>query len=295
NPADLFDKNKSYYGMFDPSRCYTTTSNSFIFGSTKTNLDDPCAGAFWDGNFLNWLTTRKTDVIYQALVGGAPKPAQANVDGTANSLAGQDKTGENGASASTCVDNTKSCWRFVKFVPAATLAGRVPTTLAPDGAGGALGRFLGAGEGKLYVNDDATSDPFDNTAPANQYKLQVDLTTEPDVPSGTGLMSGTCGDKNDPNFAGHLICYRRDRSLGLFQKLRLDAMRVAIMFVDAGGGNAGNLQFLFDAPFISSSVTNIRNPPVQSHSPLADPLYEGLCYIRKPQGLCYDNTSASYT
>src|SRR3989441_149309 len=237
---------------------------------------------------------RKTDVIYQALVGGAPKPAQANVDGTANSLAGQNKTGESGSSANDCSGNSKSCWRFVKFVPTAALAGRVPTTLAPDAAGGALGRFLGNGEGKLYVNDDATSDPF-NTATANQYILQVDLTTEPDVPSGTGSMSGTCGDERDPNFAGHLICYERDRSLGLFQKLRLDAMRVAIMFVDAGGGNAGNLQFLFDAPFNPSSVTNIRNQAVQSHSPLAEALYEGLCYIRKSQGLCYDNTPASYT
>ena len=296
-PADTFDPTHNYYGMFDPFRCYTTNSNSFIYGSTKTNNtdpSDPCVGTFWDGNFLNWLTMRKTDVIYQALVGGAPKPAQANVDGTANSLAGQNKTGESGSSANDCSGNSKSCWRFVKFVPTATLAGRVPTTLAPDVAGGALGRFLGSGEGKLYVNDDATSDPF-NTATANQYILQVDLTTEPDVPSGTGSMSGTCGDERDPNFAGHLVCYKRDRSLGLFQKLRLDAMRVAIMFVDAGGGNAGNLQFLFDAPFISSSVTNIRNQPVQSHSPLAEALYEGLCYIRKSQGLCYDNTPASYT
>src|SRR5256712_1669640 len=146
-PADTFDPTHNYYGMFDPFRCYTTNSNSFIYGSTKTNLNENCAGTFWDGNFLNWLTMRKTDVIYQALVGGAPKPAQANVDGTANSLAGQDKTGENGSSANTCADNTKSCWRFVNVVPTATLAGRVPTTPAPDAAGRALGRFLGAGEG----------------------------------------------------------------------------------------------------------------------------------------------------
>src|SRR5207244_395406 len=72
-------------------------------------------------------------------------------------------------------------------------------------------------------------------------------------------------------------------------------MRVAIMFVDAGGGNAGNLQFLFDAPFNPSSVTTIRNQLVQSHSPLAEALYEGLCYFRKSQGLCYNNTPASYT
>ena len=293
-PADRFDPNHRYYGMFDPFRCYATSSNSFTHGSVKITINEICAGTFWDGNFLNWLTMRKMDVIYQAIVGGAPKPAQANADGTANSLAGQNNTGENGKSSSTCADNGKSCWRYVKFVPTADLAGRVPTTLAADAAGGVSGRFLGSGEGTLYVNDssNATADPFDTNL-ANQYTIQVDLTTEPDVPSGTGSTSGTCNEL-DPNFAGHLICYKQDRSLGLFQKLRLDAMRVAIMFVDAKDGNAGNMQFKFDAAFNAASVTNIRNQQIQTHSPLAEALYEGLCYYRKSQGLCYNNAPASY-
>src|SRR2546425_4584824 len=304
-PADTFDLNHTYFGMFDPFRCYGTNSNSFTYASTKINVSDPCLGTFWDGNFLNWLAMRKMDIIYQALVGGAPKPAQANADGTANSLAGQTKTGENGSSSSNCSTNNKTCWRYVKFVPAATLVGRVPATYATsttttDGyclANGCLGLFFGSGEGTLYVNDssNATANPFDsaNVSQVNQINLQVDLTTEPDVPSGNSSTSGTC-DELDPNFAGHLICYKRDRSLGLFQKLRTDAMRAAIMFVDAGGGNAGNMQFLFDAAFNSSSVTNIRNQAVQTHSPLAEALYEALCYYRKSQGTCYNNTPASY-
>src|SRR5881296_2426008 len=291
-PADIFDPNHSYFGLFDPFRCYTTNSNSFTFGSIKINTFDVCAGTFWDGNFLNWLAMRKMDIIYQALVGGAPKPAQANADGTANSLAGQDKTGENGKPSQDCSANNKSCWRYVKFVPTATLAGRVPATLPVDGGGGLAGRYFGSGEGFLYVNDDSDVNPF-NAASANQYHLQVDLTTEPDVPSGNSSTSGTC-DELDPNFAGHLICYKRDRSLGLFQKLRTDAMRAAIMFVDAGTGNAGNMQFLFDAAFNSSSVTNIRNQAVQTHSPLAEARYEALCYYRKSQGTCYANSPASY-
>ena len=31
-PADIFDSTKSYYGMFDPLRCYTTDANSFNYG-----------------------------------------------------------------------------------------------------------------------------------------------------------------------------------------------------------------------------------------------------------------------
>src|SRR5438876_878223 len=82
------------------------------------------------------------DIIYQALVGGAPKPAQANADGSADSMAGQDKTGENGSPSSNCSDNSKSCWRYVKFVPTATLVGRVPTFLPADFAGGMAGRYF---------------------------------------------------------------------------------------------------------------------------------------------------------
>src|SRR3989454_12250559 len=147
-PADTFNPTHNYYGMFDPFRCYTTNSNSFTYGSTKTNNiepSDPCAGTFWDGNFLNWLAMRKVDIIYQALVGGAPKPAQANADGSADSLAGQNKTVDNGAPSQDCSANSKSCWRYVKFVPTATLAGRVPTTLPVDLAGGLAGRFFGSG------------------------------------------------------------------------------------------------------------------------------------------------------
>src|SRR3989442_1757162 len=306
-PADIFDPTHSYFGLFDPFRCYTTNSNSFIYAATKINLTDSCAVVNgWDGNFLNWLAMRKMDIIYQALVGGAPKPAQANADGSANSLAGQSKTGENASPSKNCggsanpPDNSKTCWRYVKFVPTLTLTGRVPTTILPAvGTAGAAqvpsGQFFGSGESTLYVNNDATANPFDGSHnnTVDSFNLQVDLTTEPNVPSGNSSTSGTC-DELDPNFAGHLICYKRDRSLGLFQKLRTDAMRTAIMFVDAGGGNAGNMQFLFDAAFNSSSVTNIRNQAVQTHSPLAEALYEALCYYRKSQGTCYANAPASY-
>ena len=116
SPADTFDPTKSYYGMFDSLRCYTTDTNSFNYASTKTAVSDACGNSYWDGNFMNWLTTRKKETIYQVLVGGEPIPAQANQDGTANTLNSDPKTGEDG-STNTCANNSKSCWRFVKFVP----------------------------------------------------------------------------------------------------------------------------------------------------------------------------------
>ena len=119
SPADTFDPTKSYYGMFDPMRCYTTDTNSFNYAICKieaVGVSDACGNSYWDGNFMNWLTARKKETIYQVLVGGEPIPAQANQDGTANKLDADPKTGENG-STNTCASNSKSCWRFVKFVP----------------------------------------------------------------------------------------------------------------------------------------------------------------------------------
>jgi type IV pilus assembly protein PilY1 len=296
SPADLFNPNQSYYGIFNPLRCYTTNSNSFIYGAVKVNLSDACAGTYWDGNFLNWLTMRKQETIYQVLVGGRSLPASANTDGTANTLAAVQKTGQNG-STDTCNSNAKSCWRYVKFVPSATLTGRVPSTLpAPTvnlSGGGtvpvSIGRFFGSGEGTIYVNDDATAQPFDNAA-ANSYNIQVGLTTEPNVPSGIG-MSGNC-DISDPNYAGATICYQRQWSLGLFQTMRTDNMHVAVMFLNASTGQGGSLQFPFDGNFNPSAITNLRNTALQSYTPLSEAMYESLCLYAKSQGPCYSNSGS---
>ena len=304
SPADLFDSTKSYYGMFDPLRCYTTDSNSFNYGSVKATVSTACAATHWDGNFMNWLTQRKKEMIYQVVIGGKPIPAQANADGSANNLNGEPKTGENGSTAS-CSSNSNSCWRYVKFVPAATLTGRVPTALPTAtvnlfGGGSILstaGRIFGVGDGQLYVNDDATANPFD-TASSNKYSLEVDLTSEPNSPAGTGAqttcVSGNPNDNSDPNFAGHLACYKRERSLGLFQKMRTDNMHVGVMFVNANTGQGGSLQFSYDEAFNASDVTGVRNEQVEANSPIAESLYEGLCLFRKSQGPCYSN-SGSWT
>lgn len=293
-PSDAFDPTKSYYGLFDSLRCYTTDSNSFNYGSVKIAVPAVCGAGHWDGNFLNWLAMRKKDVAYQVLIGGTSLPASSNTDGTANSLAGETKTGEDG-STNTCGSNSQPCWRYVKFVPNSVLAGRVPISLPVDAAGTALatpGRFFGLGEGKIYLNSDADADPFD-AAPGDRYPIEVDLLTEPNTPSGTGSISGNC-TVGDPAFAGHLVCYRRDHSLGLFQKLRTDNMRVAIMFADANGGKGGRVIFRFDDNFNASAITNVRNEGIKSHAPLAEAAYEGLCLFRNSQGSCYSNSPADF-
>lgn len=139
NLQDTFDSATKYYGIFDSERCYTYGANSFQIGTDSSaikgtgNYSATCPSTKWDGNFLNWLAMRKQEIIQKVLVGGSGHtiPAQANLDGTANSLAGEPETGENGATSTCGVSGgtVTACWRYVKYVPHAGLAGRVPTSL----------------------------------------------------------------------------------------------------------------------------------------------------------------------
>lgn len=64
------DNNYTYYGYFDPDSWYTynTSGSKFVFSRLKS------AGAKssteWDGNFLNWVTMRRIDVLRKVLTGG---------------------------------------------------------------------------------------------------------------------------------------------------------------------------------------------------------------------------------
>ena len=49
-----------YYGYFDPSSRYTYNSNDFVRS----------ANGEWSGNWLNWLSMRRIDVLRKVLMGG---------------------------------------------------------------------------------------------------------------------------------------------------------------------------------------------------------------------------------
>ena len=63
-----------YYGYFDPDYWYTYSSNRFVPSDPKTGSGITGARAKaaseWDGNFLNWLTMRRVDVVRKVLTGG---------------------------------------------------------------------------------------------------------------------------------------------------------------------------------------------------------------------------------
>lgn len=61
-----------YYGYFNPKRCYTYNAGNSRFepgsDATGTNLHE-CSSA-WSGNFLNWATMTRLDVVRKVLYGG---------------------------------------------------------------------------------------------------------------------------------------------------------------------------------------------------------------------------------
>ncbi len=58
-----------YYGYFDPDQWYTYANNKFSAAGARTG---PRPGSSWSGDFLNWLTMRRIDVVRKVLTGGRP-------------------------------------------------------------------------------------------------------------------------------------------------------------------------------------------------------------------------------
>lgn len=67
-----------YYGYFDPLKCYTynaahSTGGRFepvVAVASTANHSCPTAARYWSGNFLNWATMTRIDVVRKMLYGG---------------------------------------------------------------------------------------------------------------------------------------------------------------------------------------------------------------------------------
>lgn len=60
-----------YYGYFDPFKCYAYSNANARFEPSVATADKYCAvGSAWSGNFLNWVTMSRIDVMRRLLFGG---------------------------------------------------------------------------------------------------------------------------------------------------------------------------------------------------------------------------------
>ena len=63
---DTFD----YYGYFDNQKCYTYTNSRFEPANVASGANSHHCSSQWSGNFLNWATMTRMDIIRKVLYGG---------------------------------------------------------------------------------------------------------------------------------------------------------------------------------------------------------------------------------
>lgn len=71
-PETTYNDTVDYYGYFDSSKCYNynTSSNRFVPHSLTTGPNNHYCSGQWSGNFLNWATMTRMDVVRKILYGG---------------------------------------------------------------------------------------------------------------------------------------------------------------------------------------------------------------------------------
>jgi len=68
-PGDGYAPEQTYVGYFDPEKCYGQEPAQQYFQPLGMAQRHRCAAA-WSGNFLNWATAQRLDVLRAALTGG---------------------------------------------------------------------------------------------------------------------------------------------------------------------------------------------------------------------------------
>ena len=63
-----YDNDREYFGYFDSNLCYTYAVS--VFEPVDEANNHLCASAEWSGNFLNWATMTRMDVLRKVLFGG---------------------------------------------------------------------------------------------------------------------------------------------------------------------------------------------------------------------------------
>ncbi len=60
----------NYYGYFDPDKCYSYTSSRFEPYAAVSSGTHHCDGSHWSGNFMNWASMTRMDVLRRVFYGG---------------------------------------------------------------------------------------------------------------------------------------------------------------------------------------------------------------------------------
>lgn len=118
-PEQSFEPAKTYYGYFNSEWWYTYTNSGGKFLPNRLQSAGAKQATEWDGNFLNWLTMRRADIVRKVLTGGRG----SNGDGTGyDKLVGENPDNTAGRGTYKAVSNAQNymgctgCTGNVNFV-----------------------------------------------------------------------------------------------------------------------------------------------------------------------------------
>ncbi|WP_157469844.1 pilus assembly protein [Desulfobulbus elongatus] len=80
-PETTYTDTIEYYGYFDTKKCYTysTGYNRFVPAALATGTNGHYCSGQWSGNFLNWATMTRMDVVRKLLYGGKRSTDESNL------------------------------------------------------------------------------------------------------------------------------------------------------------------------------------------------------------------------
>ena len=112
-----FNPKFKYYGYFDATKCYSYSTSNAQFEpatlATEVSGRQTCASAtYWSGNFLNWSSMTRVDVVRKMLYGG------------------RRSTDTNGSTVLERVSLNYDAHSFVKYYKGADIADYTPFTVA---------------------------------------------------------------------------------------------------------------------------------------------------------------------
>lgn len=146
-------KSIDYYGYFDSFKCYTYSSSSGAFVPYSTTSDKTCDGSHWSGDFLNYVTMSRIDVLRKSLYGGKRASASPATLIRSNIPLDAHVWG-------------KSFGSVISTSPTVSLASYIDTTLGvskyENGAGtttSTIASMLSAGRNIVMVNMDSGTYP----------------------------------------------------------------------------------------------------------------------------------------
>jgi type IV pilus assembly protein PilY1 len=138
-----FEPHIRYDGYFEPSAAYSYVNDSYFEMNTSGG---------WNGNFLNWLTMRRIDMVRKVLIGGKAIPHSRTGSGV-QYLLGEDSSLTGYAILKQYEEGAGTVY------PDQEALGLEPTSPV----------YLGLDSGFIYVGN--SSNPFIN--PTMQFKIQV--------------------------------------------------------------------------------------------------------------------------